>query len=274
MLNAWGLLEQEATEKTESEMLGRQQISETSVDSCFITSSSNGTRSTMKLTASGGTDGANIVLFWPDNLPENADQLLADDPIALVEDLQTEGKLIWFPCEGDGSYSVAIYLQEEIPEPLRQFCQHEEEYQQLAVRGEGYFGGLEYMFKHDRQFLDQHQGMCQPVKMPAGQYSASVYQTEIPQAFAASWLREQSGAAAMRISNLQGWLVSLSVLGVFASLISLFILPRPAWFALASVTAILIGGCALLSKSEAYQTVAKAREEYERTFPTYVVRIE
>ena len=35
----------------------------------------------MKITASGGTDGANIVLFWPDNLPDDADARLNDDPV-------------------------------------------------------------------------------------------------------------------------------------------------------------------------------------------------
>ena len=50
----------------------------------------------MKITASGGTDAGNIVLFWPDNLPDDADAALRDDPITLVENLRNEGKLIWF----------------------------------------------------------------------------------------------------------------------------------------------------------------------------------
>lgn len=49
----------------------------------------------MKITASGGTDVANIVLFWPVNLPEDADAALNDDPISLIERMRGEGKLIW-----------------------------------------------------------------------------------------------------------------------------------------------------------------------------------
>ena len=63
----------------------------------------------MKLTASGGTDAANIVLFWPDNLPDDADATLKGDPVDLVDQLQKDGKLVWFPCLSDGGYTVATW---------------------------------------------------------------------------------------------------------------------------------------------------------------------
>ena len=31
-----------------------------------------------------------------------------------------------------------------------------------SVRGKGYFGGMEYMFKHDSEFLDKHPHMGEP----------------------------------------------------------------------------------------------------------------
>lgn len=101
----------------------------------------------MKITASGGTDVAGIVLFWPDNLPAVADFALRDNPVALIETLQEQGKLIRFPCDGDGGYTLAVFVREDIPDELRSCCEDEVQIPVLTVRGVGYFGGMEYMFK-------------------------------------------------------------------------------------------------------------------------------
>src|SRR5581483_9816022 len=124
----------------------------------------------MKLTATGGTDGASIVLFWPENLPEDADTILQDDPVSLIERMRDEGKLVWFPCEGDGTYTLAIYVRTELPAELQSVLKDEEKYPHLAVRGVGYFGGMEYVFKRDSSFLDKYPHMCEKVEIPPGEY--------------------------------------------------------------------------------------------------------
>src|SRR5436190_23377729 len=129
----------------------------------------------MTITASGGTDGANIVLFWPDNLPDDADELLTQDSVALVENLRDQGKLIWFPCDGDGRYAVAVFLAMDVPDDLIVHCKEEVKIPSLIVRGPGYFGGMEYMFKHDSSFRDKYPGMCEQVNIPDGTYSARVW---------------------------------------------------------------------------------------------------
>ncbi len=126
----------------------------------------------MKITASGGTDGANKVLFWPENLPEGADEVLRNDPVGLIERLRDEGKLIWFLCDGDGGYSVAVFVGSPAPDRLLSLCKDEENSPRLVVCGDGYFGGMEYMFKNEGSLLNWTVGMIEKMQIPEGTYSA------------------------------------------------------------------------------------------------------
>jgi hypothetical protein len=228
----------------------------------------------MKVTASGGTDAASIVLFWPDNLPEGADVVLQDDPMALVEELRGEGKLIWFPCDSDGGYTVAIFVRCEVPEDLRALCRDEERYPTLLVRGVGYFGGAEYMFKATPGLLEKYPHMCGQVVLPEGSYSARVYSTEIPETLFESWLVEQAGATAKRIWDVQGFMAGCAVAGVLASLFALIVASWTVWSAIAATTATCIVAAMALARTKMYTVVARAKDAFEETYPSYVVHLQ
>jgi hypothetical protein len=227
----------------------------------------------MKITASGGTDGANVVLFWPDNLPDEADALLQSDPITLVEDLCRQGKLIWFPCDGDGHYTVAIYVRSPVPEELIRHCRDEEQIPTLVVRGVGYFGGMEYMFKHDSSFPERYPGMCEPVQIPEGTYSAHVYRTELPETLYESWLLKEAGARAKRCWDLSNSITACAVASAFISLIMFFLVPWTVWFSSLAVAAILVCGAVAMSRTERYKAVARASKAFEKAYPSYVVHL-
>jgi hypothetical protein len=99
----------------------------------------------MKLVANAGTDAATIILFWPDQVPADAEQAVVDDPSELIERLQSEGKLIWFLCDGDGSYTLAVYLDTEVPPYLRAVCKDDGTIPRLNAVGPAYFAGGEYL---------------------------------------------------------------------------------------------------------------------------------
>lgn len=168
----------------------------------------------MRLTASGGTDGASIVLFWPDNLPDDADAAINDDPVSLIERLQTKGKLIWFPCGADGGYTVAVYVRADLPPELAPHCKEVDRIASLVVRGNGCFGGMEYVFKHDRSFA-----------------------------------------------------------GVLATIVLVFFVTWPVWFFVLAGTTILTLATIALSRTTDYRAVVTAGREFEREFPSYVVRL-
>jgi len=179
----------------------------------------------MKITARGATDAANIVLFWPENLPDEGDAMLASDPIALVESLRDQGKLIWFLCDGDGEYTVAIFVRSLVPEDLMVHCRDEERIPVLAVRGVGYFGGMEYMFKQYPKLLTKYPAMCEQVLTPEGTYAARVYRTEVPESLYESWLAAQAGVGAKRLWDIHGVIAAGAVASVLQCF-SLFSLCR------------------------------------------------
>lgn len=228
----------------------------------------------MKLTARGGTDGANMVLFWPDNLPDDADLILQDDPTTLVDQLRNDGKLIWFVCEGDGDYSVAVYLHIPIPEHLAAMCKDEERYPKLVVKGDGYFGGMEYLFKREASLRKKYPGMCEKITIPDGTYAATVYRTIVSERLRTAWLLEHAGRLAKWMSDIQGVILLCAAFSVLVSLLSLCVVSWVAWFYIVGVTVVLVAITFSLSRSRWCKAVAQAVLEFENEYPSYVVRLE
>jgi len=227
----------------------------------------------MKITASGGTDGASIVLFWPDNLPEDADKVLNDDPIALVESMRDQGKLIWFHCDGDGGYSVAIFVRSDVPAELMANCGDQQTIPNLVVRGVGYFGGMEYMFKRDATFREEHPNMCAPVSIPDGTYSARVYRTTISDAVYDEWLLKHAGAEAKTYHDIHKFIAIGAVAGVLATLGTFCYVDEYIWYGIASITFVFFAIAVWMPRSERYKRFARARDEFEKEYPAYVVHL-
>ena len=225
----------------------------------------------MKITASGGTDGANIVLFWPENLPVGADEIFADDPIDLIEKLRDEGKLIWFLCEGDGDFSVAVFVGSPAPVELMSLCKDEESYPELTVRGDGYFGGMEYIFKKPGSLQEKMVGMIEKVQIPDGTYSARVYRVAHTDSFYNSWLVKHVGASAKRLANVQVKLGVCAFIGILASMISFFFTTWAGWMYVVGATLICTVAAVGLCFTKSCKSVADARKDFNREYPSYVV---
>lgn len=226
----------------------------------------------MKITASGGTDGANIVLFWPIHFPDDFDEQCEDDPIPIIEALRNDGKLIWFPCNGDGRYRVSIYVRTPVPDRLLAVCKQEERIAVLAVRGEGFFGGMEYTFKSDRTLLDKYPRVLQMVTIPDGDYAATIYTTNVPADVYETWLEGHAGRNCKRLWYVHSWLAASAMIGGLATIVGACVLSWAAWFwvvALAVLSAIAAG----FSRTRAYKAVTRAKAEYEVEYPAYVVHL-
>ncbi|QDU55747.1 hypothetical protein [Aeoliella mucimassa] len=227
----------------------------------------------MVITASGGTDGANIVLFWPNNLPDDADAQLRDDPIALVEQLRSEGRMIWFYCEGDGDYSATFFIGTSIPIDLFRFCAEDEQYSELTVNGDGYFGGMEYMFKQDHTAYERNPHMLEKVDIPEGKYRAIVYSTTVADSFRREWLLRRVGRKALRLSNLLQWLVVLSAFSVLLLIVTLFVIHQLIWIAFAAAV-VFTAAAMLISTTKGIKATRDSMVECEREFPSYVVHLD
>lgn len=233
------------------------------------------THETMKITARGATDGANIVLFWPDNLPDDADAMLESDPITLAESLRDQGKFIWFLCDGDGEYTVAIFVRAVVPDDLMVHCCDEELIPTLVVSGVGYFGGMEYMFKHNSRFFNKNPTMCERVIIPEGTYSARVYRTAIPEGLYDLWLLSQVGPRAKWLWEMHNWIAAFAVFSVVASLVVFFWVPWIVWLCILCVPLTFVIGAVVMSRTEWYKRVAKANDAFAaKEYPSFVVHLE
>jgi hypothetical protein len=227
--------------------------------------------------ASGGTDAGDMLLFWPDNMPEDADSWMeGGDPIPMIESLRAEGKLIWFPCDSDGGYSVSIYVRTEIPGPIAKHCVDEEVIDRLLVRGRGYFGGGEYAFKRNDRMMKKYPGMCEQVDIPEGDYSARLYRIETPDGFDDDWLLENAGVPPATAWSLHATFMAMTVMAVMASLASLCFVGWTFWPLVGCVAAAILFGttAALICRTKSFRDAAAAQRVFERMFPAYVVALE
>ncbi|QDU77634.1 hypothetical protein Pan97_47060 [Bremerella volcania] len=222
-------------------------------------------------TGSGGTDGGNMVMFWPENLPEEADTMLENDPFSFAETMREEGKIIWFLCDGEGDFSVSVYVDEEPPSDLRSFLEEEEHYPDVYVKGDTYFGGLEYMYREHNPLLEEFPNMCGNLEIPDGIYQGNVYRTNIPPAFSRTWLMQRMGTSRYRVLHWQQLLSKAAMLGVVGVLFAFFFLVWYIWLAAVGAVVLTFLAAVLLARSESCREAIVAIDEFTQQFPEYVV---
>lgn len=228
----------------------------------------------MIIHAQGGTDGASMVLFWPANLPDNADEILEDDPSELIEQQAAASKLIAFPCDSDGMYRVSIYVRTSIPENTLSSYQKAETVPALVVSGDGYFGGAEYMFKRNAAFLRQYAFMMEKVEIPNGTYNAAVYTMNAQDGLKDAWISERAGKGAKRARDIQGVFSVLGCLSVIATVFGFFIwgFTKGMYVICATVAMALVP--ILIGESKSGKKAAQAARDFDIDFPKYLVALD
>lgn len=227
----------------------------------------------MKLHATCGTDIADVVLFSPELLPVDFDEQFASEPHELVERLRARGVLVTFPCNADGEYRLALFVNEPVPDALQNYCQLAQKIETLQIAGELWFSGGEFMFRDDRSIIEERPGMSTQLSIPAGTYFAEVFTTEIPDAVYEAWLHEQAGESAQRLWWVQTWFASVGIVALMVCVGCLFFGAREAVIATAVISAALLGIAWLLSRTASYARVQQARRDYGLAYPDFVVRL-
>lgn len=212
-----------------------------------------------------------MVMYWPENLPEDAERLLEEDPVTFLDTLSEEGRIIWFPNDGDGQFSISVYLDEDPPAPLKGFLGEEENYPDVRVKGATFFGGLECVGEEEPKLSDEYQGMFTQLAIPEGIYQGSVFRTFVPPTFSRSWLIERLGTRRYRILHWQQLLSRASFLGIVACLFAFFFLKLPVWLGLVAVVASSFVAAVLLARSEACREAIVAIDEFTQLYPEFVV---
>jgi hypothetical protein len=227
----------------------------------------------MILQATGGTDGANLVLFWPALLPGNADDRLQSDPVELMEELSNHGKLVWFPCDGDGTETLSVYVRTPIPADLLALYEIAGEPKNLQIRGPGYFSGAEYIHKRDSAFFDKYPGMWTQVDIPDGRYRATIFVSHIPVEFEWNWLRSHVAPQTFRLWLWQQWVYRLAVLGFFATLGTIIFASQDVWLPMLGGWIVLLVATVLCWRSRANREIVETLLQCRTSSPTYLLEL-
>ena len=239
----------------------------------------------MKISASGATDGGNIVLFWPDNLPEGIDEKSPNDVLDVVSKSRDEGKLIWFPADGDGDFNVDFYIEEPVPEFLASLCKDDEVLPKLIVSGPGYFGGMEYLFKTDDSLSRKYPGMIERVTLPQGTYAATVCRIDLSEDFRRSWVMRRCGRFALTYSQIIDGVAIFTVLGfvvfvfLFGIVSAVLLMSKPhiflwkVWLVFATMIALMFAVFEIGRRAPWYRRTTVTQNAFKNDYPTFVVKL-
>ncbi len=159
----------------------------------------------MRLTIEAATDGGSVCCFDPAALPADFDQLSRERGFDMIEQLSQEGRF-WWSGDGDGSYLLHIYLDEEPPEEFRRCGEDFEETPSFHVpSGRLVACGVEYAASDPFQGnsctpqggLGKYPHMGGVMDLPAGGYAL--------QAWRCRWAKDAFAQRMIAISGEVSW---------------------------------------------------------------------
>jgi len=228
----------------------------------------------MKTIVKGATDGAHMVLFWCESLPFNTKEQLQKGSIEFVSREDIRDLVIEMPMHDDGDYAATFYVDSPIDEHLTAYLKETAFYEEFHVKGEGCFGGGEYLTGNKEDLKDDH-GMYQVVKIPEGNYNVTVFEVDDPLNNWDEWMSEHTSEEDLDKWENHGAFMSLAVLIICISIISVFFtywqFTIPAF--LVGLTMFVIGlrSEKVGSYSEVHQRIEKIKTLFEETYPASVL---
>lgn len=230
----------------------------------------------MRYDVLGGSDVATIVLFWPAHLPEDLEARLARDRDGFLAEEAAAGRLLRFPCTADGSYKVAVFVDEPLPEDL---AEHEVDPVDLGVLdvpdGPGYFGGVEGLALDPDALSKTRRSAVGDVHLPAGRYRARLSEFDPGELHEQEWvegrLDPEGRAAESRQDTWYGVGAILLLVGVG---MLAFGGSRP--WATACIALAVVGfvGGRLTARGPGWENLQATRKAYEERFASYFLVLE
>jgi hypothetical protein len=229
----------------------------------------------MKLHAIGSTATGELALFWPEVLPADLDERWSDptcEPDDVIAELRDGGLLLLLPASSKREHHLSLLVDEPIAAELEGYCTLIGKQDLLQVAGLGLFVGIDFLYVEQR-LLAGHSAPGSTLQLPAGEYFAEVFATDVPAEVYESWLRDQAGSSAQRWWWIQTWLASAGVVIFLIFVVCLFIATREAVYLSLGISTFLLSIAWLMSRTTGYQRVQQARRDYHQAYPDFVVRL-
>jgi hypothetical protein len=171
-----------------------------------------------------------MVLFDPAALPMDFDAKYEDDPVTQLEELMRLGRLCWINTEGDGYYTLGIYVRAGLPADLEPFAKPIETIDRFQVpSGRLFFTGVEYAFQTDDSKLRKYPHMGDAADVRAGTHPAVFFEFEYPKNFHIALLKRRLSAAEFLAYQLMNTLTPIGCIVLLAMLGSFWIMKWTLW---------------------------------------------
>ncbi len=228
-----------------------------------------------------GTDGATLCFFDPAALPLDFDSRMKDDPMEAFDTLAKDGRLWWQSTGSDGGYLFHIYVNEDLPEEIRQYARDPQTTARFLIpSGVVWCSGAEYAASNPelrcaatpRGGLGKYPQMGGKFEIPSGEYSLSVWNMEWPEDYVEEKVRTAIGPGASRREAVLGPICGFLFFGGSISLIALvFSLSRKWWAWMLAAGAVATG--LLIGKWLEKSPAGKAKKALELGYPSFAVEL-
>jgi hypothetical protein len=219
-----------------------------------------------RIVLEGGTDIAEMALFSVDELPSG--DVSKDTLSGLVD----KNQAIRMPTGGDGGYLLYLYVDEEIPVEIRNYCVEDDVLRSefRANSGRVAFGGAESMFTK----FEPNPYIRSDTRLPPGLYDAVAHHTEYPDDLIEDAVENAIGADGRRTEDFSSYIG----IGTVALTVALFILGGfiTTLFAFGIAAATVIAGrywYKSYTDSDEYKRIKEQRREVENEYPSIVIEL-
>lgn len=226
----------------------------------------------MRLVGEAGTDGAMVALFDPEALPEDFDRRYEEEPVELLERLQSEGRLFWTETGADGAFLLHLYLDEPVPGSLAPYCRDPVELPAFQAPGGAlWFSGAEYVFHRDDAQMRKYPHMGTRMEIPAGVYHARLLRVEYPEDHVEERVKQAVGARGRRLVESVGCLAGTALALTLGACLAMFASRFSFWSLLLGAAAVLAWiGIIAFVRSSAYRAAREQSTAIQRDFPLMV----
>jgi hypothetical protein len=213
------------------------------------------------------THAASVAVYDPQALPTNFESDWQRDRLAAAQTLRDDGEMFWIYTGKNGTFGLAVCVDEEAPQTLRPYLRESIIVPRLKVpSGALTFRGAEHANREPRP------DKSETLQLAPGIYKATFYRTEYPPGLMARELSGVVGAFAVRFEKFIGFLMGASVVGAIGALVAMLLTSFAVWtIALEAVCAVLFFVAAYLFQSNERLHLAQDESRaVQRKYPSAV----
>lgn len=180
--------------------------------------------------------------------------------------LQQDGRMFFVETGADGSYSLGLFIEEEIPEYLHTHLSDPVELPQMSVPGGKllFCGGEEVGIEHQKWNANE-------VSLVAGEYHARFWRAEYPQGMVDNLVKSKLGPVRYGLETLLGTMTGLAIVTSVLLLPALLFFGFAQWVWIGLAISLPLATLGLLALKLPYvRQMEKERRGVAKDYPSIV----